>query len=81
MDVLDFNLHQLILHDLAATVDNPKDDESTSRAMDLLTSRVQTRDISTTAGSTQERVFMVGEEVLCCTPCILMFMSPSLNLV
>ena len=64
MDVLDFNLHQLILRDLAATVDNSKDDESTSRAMDLLTSRVKTRDLSTATLSTQERVFMVGEGIM-----------------
>lgn len=64
MDVLDFNLHQLILRDIAGTVESSEDDDSTNRAMDLLTSRVKTRDLSNANGLTQERVFMVREERL-----------------
>jgi len=67
---LEFNIHQLILSDLAASVGASKDDPADptiDTSIDLITSNVTTRAISeddvdvngTNAGS-GDRVFMVG---------------------
>jgi hypothetical protein len=67
---LDFNIHQLILSDLAASVGASKVDPAEptiDSSIDLITSNVTTRaisgddvDLNGTSTTLEERVFMVG---------------------
>jgi hypothetical protein len=55
MDFLEFNIHQLVLTDLARNIGESKhstEDESVSSAIDLVTSKLQTRvvDVETENG-------------------------------
>jgi len=61
MDTLDLNLHQLVLRDLAASIAD-KSDISTSNELvvDAISSRVRTRDLSSTDTDPQERVYLVS---------------------
>ena len=67
---LEFNIHQLILSDLAASVGASKDDPADptiDSSVDLITSKVTTRAISTDdenessiSANLEQRVFMVS---------------------
>jgi phosphatidylinositol 4-kinase A len=67
---LEFNIHQLILSDLATSVGASKDDPADptiDSSVDLITSKVTTRAISTgysnessVNANLEQRVFMVG---------------------
>jgi phosphatidylinositol 4-kinase A len=75
MDFLEFNIHQLVLTDLARNIGESKhsaEDESVSSAIDLVTSKLQTRvvDVETENSingsasedteSSNDRVFMAS---------------------
>ncbi|KAL1947994.1 hypothetical protein VTO73DRAFT_13718 [Trametes versicolor] len=75
MDCLELNIRQLILSDLAASVGEVKTDtpdSSVLSAVELITSRVETRDVSGESNGTEaveeeaeERVFMPNSRVQC----------------
>ena len=66
---LELNLHQLILSDLARNVGKSKDDKTgnitTEDTIELISSNVETRDISEEGGEDADkpRVFMVSKGV------------------
>lgn len=61
MDTFDFNLHQLVLSDLAASVSDSEDlSSSNDLAVGAISSRVRTRDLSGSEVDPQERVFLVS---------------------
>lgn len=61
MDTFDLNLHRLVLRDLATSVAD-RDDVSTSSelAVDAISSRVRTRDLSGTDADPDQRVDLVN---------------------
>ncbi|KAF8759029.1 PI3 PI4-kinase family [Rhizoctonia solani] len=68
MDTLDFNLHQLILTELAQNISDSIDSEDpveeVNEAIELITSKVVTRDISSTqSNGTEPKVFMAKSHV------------------
>ncbi|QRV86070.1 phosphatidylinositol 3- and 4-kinase [Ceratobasidium sp. AG-Ba] len=72
MDTLDFNLHQLILTELAQNISDSIDagdpKEEVDEAIEIITSKVVTRDVSdvpTNGGEVMPKVFMPASRINC----------------
>ena len=60
MDSLDFNLHQLVLSELAGSVKAGESDPSSEKAVEAIASRVKTRDLTALdVDDSDERFYMV----------------------